>query len=276
VEKENQAKKIIVHPSAVVAADVKLEEGVLIGPNCVVERGCSIGQGTKLIANVYIGPNVTIGKNNNFFPNSSIGCPPQVLGFGLETPFGELVIGDNNVIREQATIHPSMHTGHQTKIGNNNLIMVGVHIGHDCLLENNLVLSNLVQISGHCKIETGVWFSGVVLVHQFITIGRWCYAAAIAGINHDVPPFLIVSGHYPPIVRGVNKRGLKRAGLTDEQQRKIFDAYRRLYRSQKPLLENARQLAAEDGLDENVRDMVNAILRSSEHRFGRYLETFRE
>jgi len=276
VEIEKPERKIVVHPSSVVAADVKLEEGVTIGPNCVVEKGSSIGRGTKLIANVYVGPNVIIGSGNQFYPNSSVGCPPQILGYGLEANYGGLQIGDNNVIREQATIHPSMHAGHLTKVGNNNLIMVGVHIGHDCLIEDNLVMSNYVQISGHCKVETGVWFSGVVLVHQFITIGKWCYAAGMAGINHDIPPFVIVSGHYPPEIRGINKRGLKRAGLTEEQQNNIYEAYKKLYRNDRPLLENARRLAAEDGLDENVRAMVDAILKSSEHRFGRYLETLRE
>jgi hypothetical protein len=34
-------------------------------------------------------------------------------------------------------------------------------------------------------------------------------------------------------------------------------------------------MAEEKCLDENVRDMVDAILKSSEHRYGRYLEKFR-
>jgi hypothetical protein len=42
-----------------------------------------------------------------------------------------------------------------------------------------------------------------------------------------------------------------------------------------PLLQKAKEMAKETGLDENVRDMVNAIIKSSEHRFGRYLETLR-
>jgi acyl-[acyl carrier protein]--UDP-N-acetylglucosamine O-acyltransferase len=99
----------------------------------------------------------------------------------------------------------------------------------------------------------------------------------MAGINKDVPPFLIVSGHYPPMVRGVNKRGLVRAGLNEKQQKAIIDGYKRLYRDDKmPLLQKAKGMAEEKGLDENVRDMVNAVIRSSEHRFGRYLEMLRD
>jgi len=265
-----------VHPKAVVHKDAQLADGVTIGPNCVVEGGVSIGAGTVLDANVVIGENVRIGKNNHFFANCTIGCRPQILTLSRDAKIGGIVIGDNNIIREQVTIHPSMYPGKMTKIGNDNLIMIGAHIGHDCILEDKIVMSNYTQVSGHCKIETGVWLSGMVLLHQFVTIGKWCYAAGLAGINKDVPPFLTVSGHYPPRVRGVNKRGLKRAGLTEEQQQQVMDAYRKLYREGGALLENAKALAQEDGLDENVRAMIDMILNSSQHQFGRYLETFRE
>ncbi|MHC4496040.1 MAG: hypothetical protein ACYSYM_09485, partial [Planctomycetota bacterium] len=128
---------------------------------------------------------------------------------------------------------------------------------------------------GHCKIETGVWFSGLAASHQFVTIGKWCFVAGLAGITRDVPPFLTVSGHYPPKVRNVNKRGLDRAGLSEQQQERIFGAYKKLYRQEGTLLENAKALATEDGLDENVRAMIDSISKSSEHKFGRYLEKFR-
>ncbi len=265
-----------IHSTAVIEEGAIIQEGVVIGPHCFVDTGAVIGEGTILQANVVIGKNVRIGKRNQLFPNCVIGGQPQILNLGPDAKIGGLVIGDDNTIREQVTIHPSMHHDAITKIGNSNLIMVGVHIGHDCVIEDKIVLSNFTQISGHCKIETGVWLSGVVLIHQFTTVGRWCYAAAIAGINKDIPPFLIVSGHYPPEVRGVNKRGLKRAGLNEKQQKAIQDAYKHLYRDdKKPLLHKAKEMAEEAGLDENVRDMVDAILKSSEHRYGRYLEKFR-
>lgn len=264
-----------IHPSAIVSKDALLEEGVVVGPNCFIDSGVKIGSDTVLEANVVIYKDVKIGQNNRLFPSCVIGAQPQILGHGPDKKIGGLVIGDSNTIREQVTIHPSIYPGELTSIGNQNLLMIGAHIGHDCTLEDKIVMSNYVQISGHCKIETGVWLSGMVLVHQFITIGKWCYASGLAGINHDIPPFLIVSGHYPPKIRGVNKRGLLRAGLNEQQQENINKAYRQLYRSRGPLLENAKALAANDGLDENVRAMVDMILKSSEQRYGRYLEKFR-
>ena len=266
---------IQVHPSAVVHKDAQLDEGVIIGPNCVIDRRVSIGAGTAIDANVVISKDVKVGRNNHFCANCMIGGRPQKLGLGPDEEIGGLVIGDNNTFREQVTIHLSLYQGQFTKIGNDNLLMVGVHVGHDCTIEDKVVMSNYVQLSGHCKIETGAWFSGIVALHQFVTVGKWSYAAGLAGINHDVVPFLIVSGHYPPMVRGVNKRGLVRAGLSEQQQQQIIEAYKKLYRQGGTLLENAKALAQEDGLDENVQAMIDAITKSSEHQFGRYLETFR-
>jgi UDP-N-acetylglucosamine acyltransferase len=266
---------IQVHPSAVVHKDAQLDDGVIIGPNCVIDRKVSIGAGTAIDANVVISKDVKVGRNNHFCANCMIGGRPQKLGLDPDEEIGGLVIGDNNTFREQVTVHLSLYRGQFTKIGNDNLLMVGAHVGHDCTLEDKIVMSNYVQVSGHCKIETGAWFSGVVALHQFVTIGKWSYAAGLAGINHDVAPFLVVSGHYPPKIRGVNKRGLVRAGFSEQQQQQIIEAYKKLYRKDGALLENAKALAQEDGLDENVQAMIDAITRSSQHQFGRYLETFR-
>jgi UDP-N-acetylglucosamine acyltransferase len=264
-----------IHPTAIIEAGAQLAEDVTIGPYCLVGGEVSLGAGTILDSRVVITGRVTIGCQNRLYPNVVIGGCPQILGMKPGDKMGGVVIGDRNTIRENVTIHPSRQEGTATQVGSDNLLMVGAHLGHDCVVEDKVILSNYVQIAGHVKIERGAWFSGLAASHQFVTIGRWSYIAAMAGLNRDVPPFLIVSGHYPPRVRGVNKRGLHRAGLNEEQQQQIHEAYRQLYRRGASLLANARELAQHDGLDENVRAMVESIFRSSTHRFGRYREGLR-
>ena len=144
----------------------------------------------------------------------------------------------------------------------------------DAIVEDKTVISNYSQISGHCNIQTGAWLSGMVVMHQFVTISKWVYAAGFSGINHDIPPFMIVCGHYPPEVRSVNKRGLARAGLDDDQKEKVFDAFKKLYKQDGVLLEKAK-IILEQTDDENVKDICESIINSSKHRFGRYLESFR-
>ncbi len=98
-----------IHPSAVVHKDVELGDEVTIGANCVIGSGVSIGSGTVLDANVVIEKNVKIGKKNRFFSNSVIGAWPQTLGLTEESDIGGLVIGDENVLHEQVTLHSSTH-----------------------------------------------------------------------------------------------------------------------------------------------------------------------
>jgi UDP-N-acetylglucosamine acyltransferase len=265
-----------IHPTAVIASTAQIGSNVVIGPYTVVDDAAVIGDNTQLDAHVVIGKNTRIGKNNRIFACAVIGRPPQILGFDDDTRIGGLTIGDNNIIREYVTIHPSMFPDENTIVGDNNLLMINVHLGHDCVLEDKIVISNCTQISGHCKIETGAWLSGMVAVHQFVTIGQWCYAAGYTGINHDVPPFVIVSGHYPVEIRAVNKRGLARAGLTKEDTLAVSAAFKYIWRNDGPILERVKELAEKEDLQEPVRVMVDSMLNSSKQRFGRHLELFRD
>ena len=265
-----------IHSSAVIAKTAQIGRNAAIGANCVIGDDSSIGNDCALEANVVIGPNTKIGDNNHFFPGCAMGQKPQILNLQENSPIGALTIRDNNTFREHVTVHCSMYHDKSTIIGSNNLLMVGTHIGHDCILEDSLVLSNFCQISGHCAIQTGAWLSGLVAAHQFVTIGKWAYVAGMAGINRDVPPFLIASGHYPCKVRGVNRRGLKRAGLDESQQDKIIQAYKELYRGKnKSLIQKAKDMIRQPNLDENIRCLLDSLLKSSQQRFGRYLEQFR-
>ena len=264
-----------IHPSAIIHKDAELADGIIIGPNCVIEKGVTIGEGTILETNVVIGMDVKIGKENHFFANCVIGSRPQLLRLNSDTKTGGLVIGNKNSFHEQVTVHPSIYPGENTTVGNENFFMVGVHLGHDCIVEDKTVLSNYVQIGGHCLLQTGAWMSGLAASHQFVTIGKWAYVAGLTGVNRDITPFVIVSGLYPQKVRGVNVRGISRAGLDEDVKEKICAAYKSLYRGSKALLTNAKELASEEGMDENIKAMTDAIINSSGHRFGRYRELSR-
>ena len=147
-----------IHPSAVIDKNAQLADGVVIGPNCVIDAGVSIGDGTILEANVVINGNVAIGRNNQFFPNCVIGCCPQVLRLTPDTKIGGLSIGNRNVIREQATIHPGIHPDSLTRIGSDNFLMVSVHIGVATL--GNLVATAIVSRIGLRRL---VYFSFVLM-----------------------------------------------------------------------------------------------------------------
>ncbi|MGI9387890.1 MAG: acyl-ACP--UDP-N-acetylglucosamine O-acyltransferase, partial [Methyloligellaceae bacterium] len=93
-----------IHASAVVDPAAKLGSGVEIGPFCVVGANVTLGEGCKLHSHVVIEGQTTLGANCEIFPFASLGHIPQDMKYEGEE--SELVIGDNNIIREYVTMNP--------------------------------------------------------------------------------------------------------------------------------------------------------------------------
>jgi len=263
--------------TAVVDKTVELGAGALVGPGCVVEAGVVIGDDCELVANVMVCRGTRLGRGNRLFAGCVLGEAPQILGTDRAAA-GELIIGEGNTFRECVTIsRGSLLASGRTTVGNNNYLMAYSHLGHDVVLEDQTTLANCCQVSGHCRVERNVWLSGYAGTHQFVTIGRFAYAAGYSAMASDVPPFLKVSGNYPCIVRGLNRTGLLRAGFAAESIQALERAYRLLYRRKdgQTLAAAAAELARQDGLDENVRYLLESVQRSMQQRQGRYQEQFR-
>lgn len=213
----------IVDPRADIADDVEIGAYSIIGPDV------SIGPGTWIGPHVVITGHTRIGVNNRLFQFSSIGEQPQDKKFAGEVT--ELVIGDNNTIREFCTINVgTVQGGGVTRIGNNNWIMAYVHIAHDCLIGNDIIMANNSTLGGHCTVGDHAILSGFSLVHQFCEIGQHSFISFASHVNQSIPPYVTVAGEKAK-AKGVNTEGLRRRGFTPEQVQNVRRAYRTLYRS---------------------------------------------
>ncbi len=253
----------------------QIGENVRIGPHCIVGAGADIGDDCELVANVFIAAGVKIGKENRFFQSCVIGEEPQF--YGKRELEGTVVIGDHNDFREMVTINRgSPHDSGQTVVGSNNYLMIGVHLGHGCTVGNNNCIGNYSQFSGHCKLEDNIWTSAYCAAHQFVTIGRFVYAAGSSAMSSDVPPYVKISGGYPCEVRGLNSVGLERAGIPSESIAALQQAYKKLYRRREgSIMQVVEKMLAENGHDDHVVYLLESLQRSFQHRLGRYLEQFR-
>jgi len=227
-----------IHPTAVVDAKAQIDLGVEIGPYAVVGPEVSIGSGTRIGPHVVLDGRVSIGKGNRIFPGASIGAEPQDLKYnGAPT---EVVIGDDNAIRECVTINRATHEGEQTRIGNSNLLMAYSHLGHNCDLGNRIVIANGVAVAGHVVIGDRAVIGGVLGIHQFVHIGTMAMVGGMSRIDRDVPPYAIVEGH-PGRLRGLNRIGLKRSGLSEldggAQTKQLQQVWAQLYRGDVVLAE---------------------------------------
>ena len=261
-----------ISPQAVVSPKAEIADDAEIGPFCVVGPEVKIGPGCRLLNSVTLVGQTTVGKDNIFFPNSVIGTAPQDKKYkGAPT---RLEIGNGNAFREACTIHCGTEKGGGvTTVGDNNLFMVNSHVGHDCRIGSHCVISNNVMIAGHVHVADHVAMMGGVGVHHFVTIGQYAYLGGYCRIHHDVPPFVKVDG--ADQVRGLNKVGMSRAGISAEDIAALDFAYRRLFLKKKPFSVALAELDASDGLNAQVRYMIDFLRRRDEGKNGRYLESQR-
>lgn len=217
-----------IHPSSIVHPDAVLAADVVVGPFCLVGPKVRIGAGTHLRSHVCVEGRTTIGSGNVIYAGASIGCDPQDKKYAGEDTV--LVVGDNNVIRENCTLSiGTVQDRGITRIGSGNLLMANVHIAHDCTVGDNTIIANNCAIAGHCTIEDNVVIGGQTGMHQFTRVGRNAMVAGASGVLRDVPPYVICSG-YPAAPHGLNLVGLRRAGFTNDLLRLLKDCYHAVYR----------------------------------------------
>lgn len=251
-----------IHPTAIVAPGAQIDPTAEVGPYAVIGAKVKLGAGTWVGPHAVIEGDTTIGAKNRIFQFASVGAAPQDLKHhGEET---KLVIGDENTIREFTTLHTgTIGGGGITRIGNQNLFMAYTHVAHDCIIGNGNIFPNSATLAGHVEVGNWVHLGALAAVHQFTRIGDHAFIAGGSIVVMDVPPYCTVQGDRAELA-GVNQVGLKRHGYTDEQQARIKDAYRTLFRSKMGLNEALSQLR--EGLGEHPEVAVLLDFISSSKR----------
>jgi UDP-N-acetylglucosamine acyltransferase len=219
---------VSIHPLAVVSPHAELGTGVRIGPFCVVEAGVVLGDGCHLAGRVTVKSGTVVGRDNLVLEGTVLGGMPQHVHMP-EHP-GTTEIGDGNVFRENCTVHRALEAGHVTRVGNRCLFMVGAHVAHDCVVEDSVVLTNGSMLGGHVHVGQRAYLGGAAAVHQFCRIGRLAMIGGCSRVIRDVPPFIMLDGDSAMVV-GLNRVGLRRAGITGEEMVDLKAAYRVIYRS---------------------------------------------
>lgn len=248
---------INVHPSAVVDAQAKLGDGVCVGPFCYVGAGVELGAGTELVAHATVLGPARLGSGNRVFPYATLGAAPQDKSHQDEET--RLEIGDDNVFREQVSVHRGTNKGTGvTRIGNGNWLLVGAHVAHDCQLGDGIVLTNLATLGGHVAVADNVVCGGHVAVAPFVRLGRAAFLAGGACVERDVPPFVIAAGDRAR-VRGLNRVGLKRLGVPEGSQRVLKNAFAMLFRRGVPLAVALPAVRQELGSEPLVLELVDFL-----------------
>ena len=255
-----------VHPEA------KLAGNITVDPFAVIEADVEIGEGSIISSHACILSGTRLGKNCRVFQGAVVGGIPQDLKFEGEDSL--VLIGDNTIIRENATINRGTKAFGKTVIGRECLIMANVHIAHDCIISDHVILVNNVALAGH--VEIGDWsiIGGLSAVHQFVNIGPHTMIGGGSLVRKDIPPY-IKAAREPLSYAGDNSIGLRRKGFSDDQINNIQNIYRLLYQkghNTSQALEVIQSTLTESPERENILDFIKdasrGIIRGYRHTNG--------
>ena len=213
-----------IHQTAIIGNDVELADSVFVGPYCIIDDHVKIGENTRLIAQCHVYSNTTIGAGNTIFPFATLGNVPNDYSYDPSKGESFTRIGDNNIIREGASIHRGAHPGTETVVGNSCFIMGNAHIAHNCVIGDHVILAMCALLAGYVQVGDRAFISGNSGIHQFVRVGRYAMLSGGSVISMDLPPFMIGDGRNGG-VRSFNKVALSRAGYSAEDIRTVHKMY---------------------------------------------------
>lgn len=255
--------QVEIHPTAIVSPNAQIGQGVKIGPYCIVEGKAVLADGVVLHSHVVIGGTTKIGENTEIYPHAVLGMPPQDLGYkGEETG---LIIGKNNIIREQVTMHTGTPRGHGvTRVGDNGFFMATIHIAHDCIIGNNAIMANRTSVAGHAIIGDYCYLGATCFIHQNNVVGDHAIIGGMAKVTGDVIPFATADGN-PARLKGLNLVGLKRRGFSKERIFALRKMFSMLSNPDRKFEDRVAQIDQELGQGDDVRKVVE-FLRQKRNR----------
>lgn len=224
-----------VHPTAIVDDQVKMADDVQIGPFCVLTGDITLGQGTQLISGVYLNGPLTVGERCIFHPGSCVGFGPQDAKVKPGDITAGVVIGDDCLFREHASVHAASNDHTPTTIGDRTFFMANAHAGHDVQVGNDVVLVVNSGLGGFAEIQDRVILSGGTMVHQFGRVGRQAMTSGMTALTNDLPPYFMALERNTVV--GLNLVGMRRSGMSREEIAAVRSAFSEVFRKHPPMNE---------------------------------------
>ena len=250
-----------IHPTAIVHPDAELGVNVSVGPYSVIGGTVTIGDNTVVFNHVTIQGITRIGTGNRFYPYCSVGLDPQDKGYGFEGT-SELEIGNDNTFRESVTLHRgTSNFGGITRIGSGNWLLAYSHVAHDCRVGDGTIFANNATLGGGVTVGDRAYLGGFTAVHPFCSVGEVVITGGHTMVAQDVPPYVNATGNRAKL-HGLNKVGMKRAGMAKEEIDAMGKAYRIFFRSKLSAREALARLDAEFSDSPSVKRFVEFINNS--------------
>lgn len=246
----------MISPLAYVDKEAKLGKNVIVHPFAYIDKNVEIGDDCEIMPHASVMSGARMGCHNKVYNGAVIAAEPQDFYYkGGDTL---LLIGDDNMIRENVVINRSSKPDGATRIGNGNFIHEGVHISHDTQIGNHSVFGYGCKISGNCQMEDYVIFGGNVLVSQGCRVGTWTMVETGCRFRKDLPPY-IVGAKEPTTYYGVNSYILQHEGFDEKVIKHIGHAYRLIYQGSVSLTDALLMVEDQVPMSDEIRHIINFI-----------------
>lgn len=186
---EQQSPLQGIHPSAQLAAGVRLGQGVAIGPGVVVGAGAELGDAVVIEANAVIGAGVHIGARSHIYPQVTL-YPGVSLGEDCRVLAGAVIGSDGfgyaNEHGRWVRIAQlgSVRIGNRVEVGANTTIDRGAL--DDTVIGDDVIIDNQVQIAHNVRIGKGSAIAGATAIAGSTVVGNYCVFGGASAVNGHI------------------------------------------------------------------------------------------
>ena len=204
-------------PSAVIASDVTLGDGVAVGANAVIESGVVLGDHVVIGPGCFVGKNTRIGAHSRLWANVSV--------------YHEIEIGSHCLIQSGTVIGAdgfgyANDRGNWVKIPQLGTVVIGdrVEIGacttidrgalDNTYIGNGVIIDNQCQIAHNVIIGDNTAVAGGVIMAGSLKIGRYCMIGGASVINGhmEICDKVTVTG-MGMVMRPITEPGIYSSGI---------------------------------------------------------------
>ncbi len=240
-----------VHPTAVIAADARIDPTAAIGPYAVVGAGSTVGAGAVVHAHAVIGPACAVGAGAVLHPHvvlyrrTRVGDRAVVHAGAVLGADGFGYVSQESGLRKipqvgDVTLEADVEIGAltavdrallgTTSVGAGTKIDNLVQVGHNVRIGRGAIICGQAGIAGSAVLEDGVVLAGQAGVGGHLRVGKGARVASKSAVYEEVAPGATVAG-IPAVPIGIWRR--QQALL-----RRLAELFRRL-----------RRVERESGLD---------------------------
>lgn len=218
----------MISPLAYIDPSARLGKNVTVHPFAYIDKNVEIGDGCEIMAHASILSGARLGRNNKVYQGAVVAAVPQDFNYTGEDSL--CIVGNDNIIRENAVLIRATHSGDATVVGNGNFIMTGARLSHDVKVGNRCIIGNGSQVSGNCQIDDCSILTSNVLMQGGTRLGTYSAVQGGCRFTKDIPPY-IVAAHDPIEFYSINTHVLQRSHFSETIVKHIAQAYRILYKA---------------------------------------------